>query len=105
MNKKQLKNVFKVSQLENKNQFLLSSDNALIFQSYQSIIAYYDREKQELTLFSDWDYSNTTRKHLYIFMSNYCAWKFGEIIYNATNKRQAIEKAIKNKIIKYSNEF
>ena len=105
MTKKQLKNLFKVEQLENKNQFLLKSENTLIFQSYESIIAYYDKKEQKLTLFSDWDYSNTTRKHLYIFMLNYCSWKFGEIVAYTKNKRQAIEKAIKSKVIRYSSEF
>jgi len=102
---KQLKNIFKVEQLENKNQFLLSSASALIFQSYESIIAYYDKQKQELTLFSDWNYSQTTRKHLYIFMLNYCAWTFGEIVAYTNNKRRAIEEAIKSKKIKFSRVF
>ena len=104
MKKSIFKNLFKVEQLLNKNQFLLIGSNALIFQSYNSIIAFYDRESQQLTLFKDWDYSNTTRKHLYYFMLNYCAWKYGEIIAYTNNKRKAIQEAIKSHKIAFTKE-
>ena len=58
----------KVRQLENKNQFILEDDKKLIFQSYESTIVVYDKKKKTIIFGEDWDYSNTTRKHLYIFI-------------------------------------
>ena len=52
------------------NQFVITIDGGYIFQSYDSIIAFYKGGKVYLT--EDWDYSKTTRKHLYIFLRDYC---------------------------------
>lgn len=51
------------------NQFVIEHDGKVYFQSYNSRCAVVDNGK--LTLGSDWDYSNTTRKYLYIFMREY----------------------------------
>lgn len=98
----------KVNQLENKNQFLITGSGFKAFQSYNSLIAVYDYET--LTLFSDWDYSNTTRKHLYIFIKDYCYFRsdsvdIGYLLENATNKRKLILKLIKEGVIKYDPEI
>lgn len=99
------RNILKVTQLENKNQFLIIGDGFYYFQSYSSLVAVYDENKQLLTLGCDFDYSNTTRKHLYIFINNYCAYKYSKIIENTRNKRQAILKAIKDGVIKYDENM
>lgn len=73
------------------NQFVIETTNATYFQSYDSVVAKVDN-KGNLFLSQNWDYSNTTRKHLYIFLRNhgfraYCtakdmrkAIKDGEVI-------------------------
>jgi hypothetical protein len=95
---------YKVSQLENKNQFVIEGENERYFQSYESVVARYDKRTHKLTLGCDWDYSNTTRKHLYIFMREYCYLDSAiySLLDNTPTKRGAIYKAIKSKLIKYN---
>lgn len=102
----------KVRQLENKNQFLMEDEKQVIFQSYNSIIAIFNKKTRDLTLGCDWDYSRTTLKHLYIFLRDV-------IYYNMTpeqrqnimdalqsaNTRKAIQKLIDNKKINYESEL
>jgi hypothetical protein len=52
------------------NQFAFDSWEKSIFQSYNSVCAIIDRKNETLTLGKDWDYSKTTRKHLYAFFSD-----------------------------------
>ena len=94
----------RVEQLENKNQFVIKTNEALFFQSYSSICAICKDGK--LTFGVNWDYSNTTRKHLYIFIEGWCyiAIEDREAIYNAlssSNKRKAFQKLIDDGIINY----
>lgn len=92
----------KVNQLENKNQFLITGSGFKCFQSYDSLIAIYTYNDKKLTLFSDWDYSNTTRKHLYIFINDYCCIKeIYKELYYSRNKRKTILKLIKDGLIQY----
>lgn len=106
------KKKMKVRQLENKNQFLMEDEKQVIFQSYNSIIAIFNKKTRDLTLGCDWDYSRTTLKHLYIFLRDV-------IYYNMTpeqrqnimdalqsaNTRKAIQKLIDNKKINYESEL
>ncbi len=48
------------------NQFIIKTKKAVYFQSYSSVVCKLDGVN--IVLSSNWDYSNTTRKHLYIFM-------------------------------------
>jgi len=81
----------KIQQLENKNQFVIDNESEVFFQSYNSLIARYDRKKQTLQLSEDWNYSNTTRKHLYLFIRNYTKYDY--------KSKKEIEQAILNKEI------
>ena len=92
----------KVSQFYNKNQFLITDKEEKYFQSYDSLVAKVDRFG-DLTLYSDWDYSNTTRKHLYMFLYEYCYRVYSEI-YRSKNKRKEIERLIKEQVIKFELE-
>lgn len=57
-----------VTQLQNKNQYVINADNGdLIFQSYESIIC----KKSQGKVYLDkiyWNYSKTTSKHRAIFL-------------------------------------
>lgn len=70
--------MLKISQLINDNnnpaanQFVLEVSKGYVFQSYDSVIAFYDRKENKVYVTKDWDYSNTTRKHFYIFLRDYC---------------------------------
>ena len=92
----------KVSQFVNKNQFTIRVGNKLYFQSYESLIAEIDpKRKRKVKLFSNWDYSNTTRKHLYIFLGWYGGYTISTRLDNAKNKRQEVLKMIKEGLIIY----
>lgn len=51
------------------NQFVITIGNNIYFQSYESIIC--KLHNGEVVLTKKWDYSYTTRKHLYMFLRNY----------------------------------
>lgn len=68
-----------------RNQFVINTGKATYFQSYDSVVAKIENGK--VTVSSYWDYSNTTRKHLYIFLSDY---GFGRFC-SAKEMRKAIE--------------
>lgn len=96
----------KVSQFYNKNQFIIVDDDKIVFQSYQSTIA--KIEKGILTLYPDWDYSHTTRKHLYLFLDE-CSHLFSRELREQLwtlnvqkNKRQFIQNLIDSGMIKRS---
>ena len=97
----------KVEQFYNKNQFRIYEEGKNIFQSYDSTIAII--EKGMLILGKNWDYSNTTLRHLYLFLNDY---RFGidnqKYIYealNSNNKRKAIQNLINNNIIVYDEDL
>ena len=78
------------------NQFVLTGDNKVVFQSYQSIICVIDYTKEgaeKITLGRDWDYSNTTMKYLHKFLRDYLCMN--------TNAN-GLRTAIKNKDISYN---
>lgn len=90
-----------VSQFYNKNQFQIDLGEKIVLQSYESVVAVYDYRTRVLTLGSDWDYSNTTRKHVYMFM-----WeKAGIDLSMTSNKRKYVQKLIDNGEIHYSDDL
>lgn len=99
----------KVEQFYNKNQFRIYGEGKNIFQSYNSTIAIIQNE--DLILGRDWDYSNTTLKHLYLFLNDYIYglnYELRETLketLNKQNKRAAIQKLIDKNIIKYNENL
>jgi len=69
------------------NQFILKTKKATYFQSYESVVCKLDGNN--IVLSDDWDYSNTTRKHLYMFLRQ-------NGYYNLSSAKD-IRKAIKEK--------
>lgn len=68
------------------NQFVIKTENAMYFQSYESVICKLDGIN--IILSRNWDYSNTTRKHLYIF--------FRQNGYYNLSSAKEVRDAIKN---------
>lgn len=95
----------KVEQFYNKNQFIIRDEEnqKIYFQSYKSIIAIWDKTSQTLTLGHDWDYSQTTSKHLYLFINDFCHIESFDI--NSKTKKQDIQKLINSGIIKYNENL
>lgn len=61
----------KVKNFYHQNQFIIENGDLIQFQSYESLIASYDSNDWKLVLWIDYDYSKTTLKHLYLFLSDY----------------------------------
>ena len=61
-----------------RNQFVIDDkeNRCVYFQSYDSMIAKYERNNFYTYLTDMWDYSATTRKHLYIFLRDYCGFGY-----------------------------
>ena len=99
----------KVEKFYNKNQFIIRGEGKIVFQSYESTIAVIT-EDGDLILGIDWNFSNTTSKHLYLFLNDFQYDLKEEIrieikkVLNSSNKRNAIQKLIDNGKIKY-NEY
>lgn len=53
------------------NQYIIDIEGKTIFQSYNSIIAILDYNSNTITIGRDWDYSVTTSKYLYNFLSEF----------------------------------
>lgn len=75
------------------NQFVIKTENATYFQSYNSVICKLDGIN--VILSRNWDYSNTTRKHLYIF--------FRQNGYYNLSSAKEVRDAIKNGIVTLEN--
>ena len=69
------------------NQFIVKTKKATYFQSYESVVCKLDGNN--IVLSDDWDYSNTTRKHLYMFLR--------QNGYYDLSSAKEIQKAIKEK--------
>ena len=101
----------KVKNFYNKNQFLIESEDLIELQSYESVVASINKKTGVLTLGIDWDYSNTTMKHLYLFIADYRHYLKKDIcelfiyFYREKNKRKYIQKLIDNKKIEYDENM
>ena len=84
----------KVEQFGYKNQFVIFGEGKITFQSYRAKIA--EVENGKVTLFKDWDYSNTTTRHLYRFLSEYTE-------FSNMNKKDVLA-AIKDGRISYKED-
>ena len=89
----------KVSQFYNTNQFIIKTNGSTVFQSYNSVIAVID--ENGFTLGCDWDYSNTTLKHLYLFINDYAYSLRKYNISDKPNKKAFIKKLIDEGVINY----
>lgn len=62
----------KVSQFLHSNQFIIDNENWLItFQSYDSQICDIDYNNKTIRIYENRDYSKTTLRHFYAFLSEY----------------------------------
>lgn len=64
---RQVKNLINDNGYAARNQYVINGEKGVYFKSYDSMIAKVSKSKK-ITLTHMWDYSRTTRKHLYIFL-------------------------------------
>ena len=101
--------MLKVYQVDNKNQFDIVGEGFEVFQSYDAIIAV-ARNGEALKVSRYWDYSKTTLKHFYIWLSQYVAVRIKDfsLIWEAlhsNNKRKAIQHLIDKNIIVFDTSL
>lgn len=94
----------KIEQFHHANQFLIidfaknGNISSLTFQSYDSIIAVYFTTSRLLMLTRRWDFSQTTLKHLYMFIEErtFCEWK---VLFQKTKQKRKFIKDLLSKNI------
>ena len=91
-------NKARVEQHEHANQFVIFVDDGVVFQSYDSNIAFINNNGGIVTLGHYWDYSATTRKHLYSFLRKYSK-------YVTIHSKKEVEKLIKSGEIVYNPDL
>lgn len=89
-----------VKNFYNKNQFIIQNDEGdeIVFQSYESKIANFNKKEKKLYVFSGWDYSKTTLKHFYLFLSDY-VYEVYEILENKTNMKKYFNDHMLNSVV------
>lgn len=80
-----------VEQIQNKNQFKVFTKNGVVFQSYDSIIAFRNIKNNKVYLTDKWSFSPTTLKHLKLFL-------------RISDNKNQIQKKIDNDIYKLCTE-
>ena len=70
------------------NQYVISENNKVTFQSYASTIAIVDYEKKTITIGEDWDYSKTTHKYRNAFFDGLGF----TVLNNTADMRKALNK-------------
>ena len=81
-----------------KNQYVISMPGVYAFQSYDSLIAVYDIDLQQLTLGKHYNYSVTTSKYLWQFVREYCYSIYRQLPDGRSGK-DVLNKAIDQGII------
>lgn len=98
----------KVEQFYNKNQFRLYGEGKNILQSYDSTVVVIEEKDPgtlRVTLGRDWDYSTTTRKHVYLFLEEYVPYNIVDFEKCKGNKRAYIQSLIDSNMIGYDKNL
>ena len=78
-----------------KNQFVISNEDTIIFQSYESKIAKYNKNYKTLKLYGDlWRFSKTTQKHFKSFVNGYTCFGYD----NQNDFKKLVEVEMKDRI-------
>lgn len=86
---KKISNLINDNGNETVNQFVIEAENGIYFQSYETIIAFKPSNTKTVFISKEWCCSQTTRKHLYIFLRDHCNLSWIE-------SKKDVEKEIKN---------
>ena len=85
------------------NQFVIKSSRYSFFQSYDSLVAIYDKKERSITLGPAWDYSKTTLKYLKVWLESdaFNSWAYIRDQYSGCTLSETIRKAIDAGAIDY----
>lgn len=89
------------------NKFTVESSRYSFFQSYNRLIAVYDKKARRITLGCYWDYSVTTRKYLHAWLDSdaFSAWAYIRDDYRGRTFSETIRKAIDAGVIDYDGDM
>lgn len=89
------------------NQFVVESSRYSFFQSYNRLIAVYDKKERRVTLGCYWDYSQTTLKYLHAWLESdaFNAWVYIRDKYAGRTLSATIRKAIDAGAIDYDDDM
>lgn len=87
-----------------KNQYVISMPGVYAFQSYDSLIAVYNIDLQQLTLGKHFDYSVTTSKYLWQFLREHC-YSIYRKLPNGKSGKDILQKAINSGIVIYDENM
>ena len=89
------------------NQFVIESGRYSFFQSYDSLVGFYDKEERSVTLGCSWDYSQTTRKYLHEWLKENAApvWAYIRSEFRGRTFSETIRKAIDAGVINYDGDM
>lgn len=89
------------------NQFVIDSRRYSFFQSYESLIAIYDKKERSVTLGCKWDYSRTTMKYLHKWLESdaFNVWAYIRDQYAGRTFSETIRKAISAGVIDYDDDM
>ena len=85
------------------NQFAITTDSEVVFQSYNSVIARIDRKTHRVTLGRDWDFSKTTTRWLFEFLRGTLPTDDLAELGGLTSAN--IRRAIRNGVIAYNENM
>lgn len=101
-----------VKNFHNKNQFVITGNDYISFQSYDSTVAEI-QPNGKIKFGKNWDFSATTKKHLYLFLNEYKNnienFQYSQIFHKngginaAKNKRAFLQNLIDKKVIFVTN--
>ena len=89
------------------NQFAIESSRYSFFQSYDSMVAIYDKKERRITLGPAWDYRMTTRKYLHKWLESdaFSAWAYIRDEFRGRTFSETIRKAIDAGVIDYDDDM
>ena len=73
------------------NQFVMTNNNTIVFQSYESMIVTIDESTKTVLIGADYDYSVTTGKYRNIFFRDYAPYEL-----NGLKDLNTLRKAMKD---------
>lgn len=89
------------------NQFVIDSNRYSFFQSYDRLIAVYDKKARCVTLGCYWDYSKTTLKYLHAWLKSdaFNVWAYIRDEYAGRTLSETIRNAIASGAIDYDDDM
>ena len=94
-----------IKQFHNKNQIIKKEGKSIILQSYTSDVLKYDMFNDMLKFGKDWNYSNTTLKHIYLFIDEFVDDSEIRAVKFEKYRSKYLQQLVNKKVILIDNEL